>query len=444
MLGKAARYQPMVGLDQDVYTLACERIAYLFDNFDQVAVSFSGGKDSTVILNLALEVAHSHPRFRRHLPLRTLFVDEEAITFETVDYVRRVAQRDDVAMEWMCIPIQHRNACSRTSPYWWTWAPESEELWCRPLPPEAITEVHGFPVWPQEARLTIPQSNGLYFPRNLGNCALIMGIRAQESLTRSRAVRMRAQGNEHNWVIKYQDVTALGNLWKAYPIYDWKTEDVWTAPATRGWDYNISYDLQEMAGIPAHHQRCAPPFGEEPLGKLYIFATCFPDLWDKMLARVPGVGSAYRYATTELYGHRDRPEKPPGMTWPEFLTHYVVKHGYVQPKVAHRLKFLWQQHYKKTSDPIAEKVHHPVTGISYNFLLRIAMRGDFKERAQPQSGMVHADEIAAFSKRYYQYCDELAEIAAAGRFAELGYPLAQPADPYTLIPSAYRRENVTS
>jgi predicted phosphoadenosine phosphosulfate sulfurtransferase len=37
--------------DVNVYDAALERFRYLFDNFDKVVVSFSGGKDSTVCLN---------------------------------------------------------------------------------------------------------------------------------------------------------------------------------------------------------------------------------------------------------------------------------------------------------------------------------------------------------------------------------------------------------
>ncbi|HGC7361608.1 TPA: phosphoadenosine phosphosulfate sulfurtransferase, partial [Streptococcus agalactiae] len=38
-----------------VYDLAMSRIKYIFDNFDHVYISFSGGKDSGVMLNLALK-----------------------------------------------------------------------------------------------------------------------------------------------------------------------------------------------------------------------------------------------------------------------------------------------------------------------------------------------------------------------------------------------------
>lgn len=42
---------------ESVWDAALERLRFIFDEFPNVAVSFSGGKDSTVIFNLALLVA---------------------------------------------------------------------------------------------------------------------------------------------------------------------------------------------------------------------------------------------------------------------------------------------------------------------------------------------------------------------------------------------------
>ena len=44
-------------IDRSVYELALERVRRTYELFDHVAVSFSGGKDSTVCLHVTLEVA---------------------------------------------------------------------------------------------------------------------------------------------------------------------------------------------------------------------------------------------------------------------------------------------------------------------------------------------------------------------------------------------------
>jgi predicted phosphoadenosine phosphosulfate sulfurtransferase len=415
-----------VDVTSDVYTLACERTAYILDNHDRAQVMFSGGKDSTAVLNVALEVAHSDPRFERHLPLRTIFFDEEAIPQETADYVARTFARPDVAGEWYCLPVQHRNACSRTHPYWWPWAPEAEDKWCRPLPDNAITTVPGFQIWPQEARLSIPDMAGLLAPPP-HTTASLMGIRAQESITRLRAVMKR---RIDNYIIKASGKTARGNLYKAYPVYDWRTEDIWSAPRIRGWDYNRSYDLLEMAGVGVGIQRCSPAFGEEPLQKLYTYALCFPDVWAKMSERVPGVGAAHRYALTELYAYRDRPEKPAGMPWPEFITHYLTK---FRPKeaasVAARISEELRIHYRKSTDPIVYKAIHPISGLSWHFLLTIAMRGDFKKRKQAGARIANSKN----DKLWQEYTSEVAAIRDAGTAAEYGYARPWPTDPASLV-----------
>ena len=61
-------------LDIDVFTAAVQRIEAIFDSFERVYVSFSGGKDSGCLVQLALEVA----RKKKRLPLDVLHIDLEA------------------------------------------------------------------------------------------------------------------------------------------------------------------------------------------------------------------------------------------------------------------------------------------------------------------------------------------------------------------------------
>src|SRR5947209_3723156 len=100
-------------VDDDVLSLARRRVARLFDEFDAVSVSFSGGKDSTVALNLTLEEAER----RNRLPLDVFFYDEEALPPETVEYCERVARDSRLHFRWYALPVQHRNACSRIEPF---------------------------------------------------------------------------------------------------------------------------------------------------------------------------------------------------------------------------------------------------------------------------------------------------------------------------------------
>ena len=339
-------------------------------------------------MNLVLEASK-----RKNIKkIEVHFFDEEAIPYETEHYVRRVSELPNVDLKWWCIPIRHRNGCSKKNPWWFPYAPEDKEKWVRPLPPEGITHLDKYPTEIKK-RLTIPEINGYLFnPQEYGNVGVVMGIRADESLTRTRAI-LNSRNRENTHIIKYDDGSSQGNVYKVYPIYDWSTSDVWRAPKKFGWDYNRAYDVMDKMGISPDDQRCAPPYGEEPMRGLYQFRECFPDIWGKMQSRVEGAATAARYSNTLLYSAKQNPEKPDNLSWEEFIAHWIKQH----PKpydtlVAQNIKLFIRTHYKKTKDKL-QKTPHPKTGIGWDFLLKIAVRGDFKGRKTPTWAMTDEQYI---------------------------------------------------
>ena len=203
-----------------------------------------------------------------------------------------------------------------------------------------------------------------------------------------------------------------GNYWKVYPVYDWSTQDIWTAPNELGWDYNIAYDIMEKCGITHSAQRCAPPYGEEPLEGLWMYHECFPDIWDKMSTRVSGANTAARHALTVLYSNRKNPEKPDGMEWIDYLSFWIRK---FPPKeqlhIQNRINDLIAQHNKKTPDPIVKKTPHPITGICWEYLLKIAVRGDLKDRKQ--AAYFSKEYVSEWESRKQLYAKELADVQRA-------------------------------
>jgi len=421
-------------VNKNVLELARGRIQKAFKDFDHIAVMFSGGKDSTACLNLTLEEAHKNSK--KLLPLDVIFSDEEALPYQTEEYVRRVFNRDDVNLRWYCVPMAHKNNCSSKYNNWYHWAPEKKDQWVRSMPSEAITELPfytgltntklgkirvdsyfnddevDFPN--PKGRLSLFDLNGHFFypPEKYGKVGVIMGIRAQESLFRYRAVTNK---KKENYIIKASGHSFKGfakeklklikpkNIYKIYPIYDWQTEDVWTAPKKLGWDYNHAYDVMDKYGITPYDQRIAPPYHKEAVKSLHMFKFCFPEVWDKMYKRVPGASTASRYGNTELYFERKDVQKPDNISWKEFIKEKIK--GYDSKE--HRLNLVKQvevyikKHYDKTKEPILGKTPHWYTGISWEFLAKIVVNGDFLKRTLIRMTPLKTKDIKEAKKKYY-------------------------------------------
>ncbi len=362
---------------QDVYTAALDRIRHSYEIFDHIAVSFSGGKDSTATLHAVLDVATELGR----LPLEVVFFDEECVAPETLAYCERVAARDDVDFRWIAVPIEHRNGCSRKEPAWWPFDPDKRDLWVREPPPQAELTLPGFD------RHGMPESNGFVFHDRLRagqQVGFCLGIRASESFTRYMSVAGRSAEYD-NYIAP--DPFAPG-VYRVRPIYDMSVFDVWTAPAKFDWDYNRAYDIMDKLGISPNLQRVAPPYGEQPMQSLFMWQQGWPEIWDKMSMRVAGARTALRYARTDLYGFGGWEDlRPPeGMTWQQCIAFYTERHDPASRQtVAKRIRALVGYHRRTTRDPIPVEHPHLQTGVSWPWLLMIAMRGDLKGRKNPNA-----------------------------------------------------------
>jgi predicted phosphoadenosine phosphosulfate sulfurtransferase len=174
-------------------------------------------------------------------------------------------------------------------------------------------------------------------------CVLV-GIRAQESLNRWRTIASDRNINKYKgkaWTTKIDS-----GIYNAYPIYDWETEDIWTANARFAFPYNHIYDLMYMAGVPLHRQRVASPFLSAAQDALKLYRAIDPDVWGRMVSRVNGVNFTAIYGGTKAMGWK-RIEKPPHFTWREYMdfllgTLPAETAANYQDKLATSIKF-WRQ-----------------------------------------------------------------------------------------------------
>ena len=375
-------------IDENVYEKAKERVREAYRQMDHVAVSFSGGKDSTAVLNITLEVARELDR----LPLEVVHWDEEAIHPETVEYLERVESNPDIDFKWYCLPVKHRNACSRKEPWWYCWDPDKKDLWVRDLPKNAITECPKF-----KKGMTVPEHARKMYPEDKGKVGMILGLRALESMNRYRAVTGRT---EYNYIS--QSSMNSKNYYNVSPVYDWSAKDIWLATAKQEWDYNQTYDVFQRCGVEMEKARVCPPFGEEPLRGLWLYAECWPELWHKMVKRVPGVSTAWRYGNTSMYGVFLK-TPPYGMTWQEYLPLCIALNGKKEQKILYKsINQCIRLHNNKSRSKIPEDAPCPNSGISWKLLCQMAMKGDLKGRTKSKR-MFDPKVAKEFNSSYLDY-----------------------------------------
>jgi predicted phosphoadenosine phosphosulfate sulfurtransferase len=321
-------------LEKDVLTAARERIVQTFDSVERVYVAFSGGKDSSVLFHLVMEEA-----IRRKQRVGVMFIDFEAQYAETIKHVQEMFDlyREHIDPHWICMPIILRNAVTNYEPRWMAWDPEQEDIWIRPKPFGCKTEAdYPFAGAGMEFEEFIVPFGEWYGQGE--RTAAFIAIRAQESLHRYCAIATWEKRDKtlHGW----RWTTKVGReLFNAYPMYDWTTNDIWRYHAAYPEKpHNRIYDLMHLAGILPSQQRLCQPFGDDQRRGLWLYHILEPETWARLVARVNGAnsGALYINETGNMTGY-GRITKPEGYTWREFCnmllqtlpaptrTHYVAR-----------------------------------------------------------------------------------------------------------------------
>ncbi len=283
----------------DVVTAARKRIKNVFSNGLPVYLSFSGGKDSLVLADITLKLIKAgeiDPKL-----LTVIFIDEEAIytsVEETVHEWRKKFLLASASFEWWCIEVKHFSAYNQlTADESYTcWDHTKEDVWVRRPPPFAIRN------HPQ-LRPGIDNYQS-FLPKITGDGIMLVGVRASESVQRLQYMAGLNLGAGSS-------ITGKNMI---YPIYDWKTSDVWLYLKNEQVDIPIIYLWMYQAGIPKNQLRICQYFSVDCVGSLVHIAEYEPGLWEKILKREPNAYLAALYWDSELYRRsskqRRQTEKP--------------------------------------------------------------------------------------------------------------------------------------
>lgn len=275
---------------KDVLNAARERIAFIFDQFEDIHVSISGGKDSTVLAHLALTEAQ-----RRGRRIGVFFLDEEVVYQATIDQVEYIIEEMAPGYTyplWLQMEFNLTNATSLTETQFVPWQSGMHDVWMRPKKSYAIK----FPMWDRSTEIVADRNKGfgfydvfVNFERCYHNTAFLVGLRGTESPNRWRTVSKNpATINGHTvyWSTPKADNFSL------YPLYDWNFHDIWKYIFDHKLRYHRIYDYQFRKGYSIQEMRISSLIHEKSFKSLVDLPEFEPATYNKLLKRAKGIALA--------------------------------------------------------------------------------------------------------------------------------------------------------
>jgi len=279
-----------VYVNKTVLEAAKERISYIFDEFENIVVSISGGKDSTVLAHLALTEAH-----KRNRKIGIFFLDEEVVyesTIKQIEYIMNLYPENTIPL-WLQVEFNLTNATSLTEGQLICWEAGKSKIWMRPKNQISIKHKPWDPV-----KETVRDKNkgfGFYdaienFENSRQNTAFLVGLRATESPNRWRAVSKNPGYKNIYWCTKMTN----GNV-SFYPLYDWNFHDVWKYIYDNKLRYSKIYDYMWKKGMGLQEIRVSSLIHEKSFKALVELPEFEPKTYDRLLKRIKGISVGNLY-----------------------------------------------------------------------------------------------------------------------------------------------------
>lgn len=307
--------------NKNVLEATKERIKYLFDNYDNIQLSFSGGKDSTALFHLINEEAK-----KRNRKFYLFFLDQEAEYQGTIDMVDWAMRQPNVIPKWYQVPMFMTNSCSQQQMFLWAWG--ENENWVREKSDISIHNIgkkypkrfYKFVLWANKEMNKLP-----------GKSVCVVGLRAEESP--GRRFVLYGEDNKLFWLRR------INKPDKAYPIIDWSYTDVWKYLAENKLKYNKIYDKMYMLGLNLRTMRVSNLIHEKAYRCLHELQELEPETYDKLENRLKGVHCASIYARENLmYSIKKLPSQ--FKTWKEYKDFLLEN---IHPDLSKIFKYQWSR-----------------------------------------------------------------------------------------------------
>ncbi|MDR2913443.1 MAG: phosphoadenosine phosphosulfate reductase family protein [Tannerella sp.] len=302
--------------DKNTLDAARERISFLFDEFETINVSISSGKDSTVLYWLCVQEA-----VKRNRKIIAFFQDQEAEYQASIDIIKIMMKHPNVIPAWYQVPIYMTNATSSSDYFLYAWG-DGEE-WIREKDAVAIHSIDEY--YPKRFYKFFD-----WYEKKNTNAAYLVGLRAEEGITRYRAMTKYTGYNGLRWS------TISGDVKKFYPIYDWTVYDVWKFIYDYDLPYNKIYDLMFKANYSIYSEMRVSNLIHEKSYKCLVDLPKFePETYNRLCKRISGISTASRYASEKLmFSNKQLPKHY--KNWEQFRNFLLEN----IPNTEHKQKFI--------------------------------------------------------------------------------------------------------
>lgn len=311
--------------ETNVFEEALNRIREIYDYHDDVIISMSGGKDSTVLFRLAEIVA----REKNRLPIKVFWLDQEAEWQATVDYMDKIMRLDYVKPYWFQIPFEFTNSLSPQKNFLYVWDEAQKDKWVHPKSDISIKENPSKYNRFHDLVADLPE-----YCTDSDNCAVLVGMRSIESLNRRAAIMHgSAKWRGETWCRKKDGKTQV--FW---PIYDFTNDDIWTAIGKNKWEYNKVYDIMYRWGVPKPNMRVSALIHETAWHSIEMLQEFEINTYNKFINRVAGTST---FAHSFDYGSIMPKDLPFAFTdWKEYRDYLLV--NIIQPKYWDLFRNRWK------------------------------------------------------------------------------------------------------
>jgi predicted phosphoadenosine phosphosulfate sulfurtransferase len=270
----------------NVLDAAKQRIAFIFDNYENIIVSISGGKDSSVLAYLSLIEAN-----KRNRKIGLFFLDEEVVyqsTVEQIDYLMSLYPANTNRL-WLQIEFDLTNATSFEESQLKCWQKGKHKIWMRSKDPRNIIN----PPWGNNVKFRSGYKwldfYGVIenFEKMYENTAFLVGLRATESPNRWRAVSKNPVQIAGKSVF-YGTQKPQNNV-SFYPLYDWNFHDIWKYIYDNDIKYSKIYDYLFKKGFGINEIRISSLIHERSFKSLCELPEFEPDTYAKLTERIKGI-----------------------------------------------------------------------------------------------------------------------------------------------------------